>query len=412
MQTIRKTCRSCKSQKLKKVLSLGNLFISDFLKINEKGENAPLDLVICQNCSLVQLKHNAVDPEKLYRNYWYKSGMNSTMVNALKDIAIKAEKYVKLKKDDLVVDIGANDGTLLRQYTSPNIIKVGFEPALNLIPEAEVGTDKIINNFFNYKDFQKLFLDKKAKIITSIAMFYDLEEPNIFVSDVVNTLASDGIWIIQMAYLPSMLELNAFDNICHEHIEYYSLLSLENLLKSHQLIVRDVELNDVNGGSFRIYITHKNNKNIRLSKKSQKTIDILRRDESKNLLHTMKPYRSFENRVLNLRKICYQFIRREKRKGKKISVYGASTKGNTLLQYYNLNNELIDSASERNPNKWGLKTVGTRIPIKSEIEIRREKPDYLLVLPWHFLNEFIEREREYFKGGGHFIIPLPEFKII
>lgn len=409
---IRQNCRVCYSKKLTKVLSLGNLYISNFVENKNKGVKAPLVLVVCQNCSLVQLKHTAVDPEKLYRNYWYKSGMNQTMINALADITKRIENSVKFKKRDIVLDIGANDGTLLRSYKDKNIIKVGFEPALNLIPEAEVGTDKIICNFFNYKEFNRYYPNKKAKVITSIAMFYDLEEPNKFVEDIRKTLDKKGIWIIQMAYLPLMLKLNAFDNLCHEHVEVYSLLSLENLLKRHKLEVFDVELNDINGGSFRVYIKHNENKSIKQTQSAIMRLNKLKENEKRMQLDNMKPYQEFEKRVLSLKKRCYDFIKNESKKGRIISVYGASTKGNTLLQFYKLNNKLIKNAAERNTSKWGLKTIGTGIPIVSEVEVRNQKPDYLLILPWHFLKEFINREREYLNSGRHFIVPLPEFKII
>lgn len=409
---IRKNCRVCFSTDLNNVLSLGKLYVSNFVNSKDKRLKAPLDLIICQNCSLVQLKHNSVDPEKLYRTYWYKSGMNQTMINALKDITQKVERLVKFKKNDIVLDIGANDGTLLRNYSNDSIIKVGFEPALNLIPEAEVETDKIISNFFNYKEFKKHFPKKKAKVITSIAMFYDLEDPNEFVSDIKKCLDNKGIWIIQMAYLPLMLKMNAFDNCCHEHIEYYSLLSLENLLQRHHMEVFYVELNDINGGSFRVYVKHSNNKPLKSTAAAKNRILTLRKQEKAMHLDTMKPYREFEKRVLALRELCYNFIKKAVSKGKTISIYGASTKGNTLLQYYKLNNTLIKNAAERNPSKWGLKTIGTNIPIVSEVEVRNLKPNYLLILPWHFLPEFRKREKDYLENGGHFIVPLPEFKII
>ncbi len=409
---IRKDCRLCYSTKLKNVLSLGNLYVSDFVHKNRDGLRAPLDLVVCDECLLVQLKHTTVNPEKLYRTYWYKSGMNKTMINALSDITIKIEKSINFNKEDIVLDIGANDGTLLRSYSNRHLVRVGFEPARNLIPEAEVDNDMIINNFFNYKEFVKNYPHKKAKVITSIAMFYDLEEPNIFVNDIVKTLDQHGIWVIQMAYLPLMLKFNAFDNICHEHIEYYSLLSLENLLRRHHLVVFDVELNDVNGGSFRIYVKHKSNKQIIPFPNANSRIKDLRDKEKESGLETIKPYKEFEGRVLALKEKCVSFIKEAVKKKSTIAVYGASTKGNTLLQFYGLTSKHIKNAAERNPSKWGLKTVGSGIPIVSEVEVRAQKPDYLLILPWHFLKEFMDREQEFLKYGGHFIVPLPEFKII
>ena len=302
---------------------------------------------------------------------------------------------------------------MLRGYKFSGLNLIGFEPAKNLGKYNSVGTTKIINDFFNYEAWQKEFDGVKAKVITAIAMFYDLDEPNKFVSDVAKCLDKDGVFIIQMAYLPSMLFKNMFDNICHEHLEYYSLLSLENLLKRHNLEVFDVELNDINGGSFRIYIKHKDGgQSIKISEGAQQRIDNLKRNEEKLELNDKKIYEDFAERVEKIKKEVFDFIKGEVEKGKKVYVYGASTKGNTLLQYFNLDNSLIKAAAERNSVKWGKKTVGTNIPIISEEQARAEKPDYFLILPWHFLKEFKEREAEYLKSGGKFIIPLPEFKVI
>ncbi len=411
-------CRVCGFEKLTPILSLGDLYISDFLEESEMGEaeKAPLDLVLCNEndggCGLLQLKHT-VSNEVMYRRYWYFSGTNKTMTDELVDIAQKVESLVNLKDEDYVIDIGVNDGTLLRGYKAQGINRTGFEPAKNLEKYNSVGTTKIINDFFGYEEWQKEFGNIKAKAITAIAMFYDLDDPNKFVGDVVKCLDKDGVFIIQMAYLPSMLFKNMFDNICHEHLEYYSLLSLENLLKRHNLEVFDVELNDINGGSFRTYIKHKDGgQSIKISEGAQQRINNLKENEEKLELNDKKTYEDFASRVEKIKKEVFNFIKDEVEKGKKVYVYGASTKGNTLLQYFNLDSSLIGAAAERNSTKWGRKTVGTNIPIISEEQARAEKPDYFLILPWHFLKEFKEREVEYLKNGGKFIVPLPEFEII
>lgn len=411
-------CRVCGFEKLTPILSLGDLYISDFLEENEmnEAEKVPLDLVLCNEndggCGLLQLKHT-VSNEVMYRRYWYFSGTNKTMTDELVGIARKVESLIDLKSNDYVMDIGVNDGTLLRGYETIGLNRTGFEPARNLEKFNSVGTTKIINNFFNYEDWQKEFGDIKAKAITAIAMFYDLDDPNKFVGDVVKCLDKEGVFIIQMAYLPSMLLKNMFDNICHEHLEYYSLLSLENLLKRHNLEVFDVELNDINGGSFRIYIKHKNGgQSIKISEGAQQRINDLKEDEKKLELNSKKVYEDFAERVEKIKKEVFDFIKSEVEKGKKVYAYGASTKGNTLLQYFNLDNSLIEAAAERNPTKWGKKTVGTNIKIISEEQMRIDKPDYLLILPWHFLKEFKERESDYLNSSGKFIIPLPKFEII
>ncbi len=409
-------CRLCGNRKLAPILSLGNLCVSDFIG-SEKDAciKAPLDLVLCDaktgGCSLLQLKHT-VESGLMYRNYWYRSGMNRTMTLALADIANKAEELVKLKENDIVMDIGCNDGTLLRSYRASGITRFGFEPAVNLVPYAEKETTKIINDFFNHSAFEKEFGKEKAKIVTSIAMFYDLDAPNQFVADVVKCLDENGIWIIEMQYLPSVLSQNAFDCVCHEHLEIYSLNSIENLLKNHGLEIFDAELNEINGGSFRIYIKHKNCNSIKYFGGAAKRLESLRNSEKKLGLDTKKPYKGFAKRVEKIKKQVVSFIKKETAKGKKVFVYGASTKGNTLLQYFGLDRKFIKAAAERNPDKWGKLTVGTLVPIISEEQARAEKPDYFLVLPWHFLAEFREREKPFLQKGGKFIVPLPEFKII
>lgn len=416
--TERTSCRSCGSAPLVLILSLGELYVSDF--VDGAGSAAPkrvpLELMLCNEseggCGLVQLRH-AVSNEALYRNYWYRSGMNKTMTDELVGIARKAESLIPLSRGDFVIDIGANDGTLLRGFTTQGLNLVGFEPARNLARWNKNGTTKIFDDFFNFSAWEKEFGAEKAKAITAIAMFYDLEDPNIFVSDVVKCLDKDGIFIIQMSYLPLMLSQNAFDNICHEHVEYYSLLSLENLLARHDLEVFDAELNDVNGGSFRIYIRHRGGgERIRVPEGARERVRRLREGEGALGLGNRKVYDDFVARVHDLRERTSRFMREEAEKGRKMYVYGASTKGNTLLQFYNLDYRLIGAAAERNPEKWGKKTVGTFIPIISEAQARAENPDYFLVLPWHFLKEFREREKDFLAAGGKFIVPLPEFRII
>ncbi|MBI3255364.1 MAG: class I SAM-dependent methyltransferase [Candidatus Andersenbacteria bacterium] len=409
-------CRVCHSQALTNVLSLGNQYVSDFVDDNsEKNSRTPLELVLCDagqgGCGLLQLRHTT-EQQSLYRNYWYRSGINQTMRDALAHVVKSATNLVHLNKGDTVLDIGSNDNTLLKAYNRHDMSRIGFEPATNLMPYAQHPDIRVINDFFAAEPFQKASQGQKARIITSIAMFYDLEDPNRFTADIATSLADDGLWIIQMAYLPTMLLDNIFDNICHEHLEYYSLLSLENLLARHNLKVIDVELNDVNGGSYRIYITHTHNDLLQPPPGADKRIATLRDQEKQLQLDTVTPYKDFAERVGGIKEKVVNFIHEAVKAGKQVYVYGASTKGNTLLQYFNLDHTHITAAAERNPDKWGKKTVGTHIPIISEEEARAAQPDYFLVLPWHFMPEFIKREQAYLQAGGHFIAPLPEFKVI
>jgi NDP-4-keto-2,6-dideoxyhexose 3-C-methyltransferase len=402
MRTI-ETCRSCNMSDLVEVLSLGELCLSAFVDEGAEVQRAPLELVLCKSCSLVQLRHT-VSAEDMYRNYWYRSGTNRSMTAELEGIARAARSYLGL--GDVALDIGCNDGTLLRAYGA-GVFTVGFEPATNLIAAASDGTDLVINDFFNADAWRRAMLGR-AKVVTSIAMFYDLDDPNAFVHDVHEVLDDDGVWILQMADLKSMLDRTMWDNICHEHLEYYSLTSLSSLLEWHGFRVVDVERNSVNGGSIRAII-RKRGRNAQT--RSIRVRELL--DEERVMgLDTFRPYEAFADRVRDETLSLVDFVKSKVAEGKKIYVYGASTKGNTLLQYAGLDSSLITAAAERNPDKWGKRTAGTNIPIVSEKEARDAKPDYMLVLPWHFLDEFVEREAEYLSGGGAFIVPLPTFRVV
>ena len=410
----RETCRICGSSNLIPILSLGDQFVTNFVDDPNKAYlKGPLELVLCDvdygGCGLLQLKHT-IDRDALYKKYWYKSGISTTMVKALADIVSSAKKLVNLSLGDIVIDIGANDGTLLRQYKMEGLITVGFEPS-DLWKFAAQGTSKVINDYFNYAAFRKQFGDCKAKVITSISMFYDLENPNTFVEDVKNALDKDGVWIIQMNYLGLMLENNTYDNICHEHLEYYSLLSLSNLLSRHELDAFDVELNDVNGGSFRIYIRHKGSR-IPGFEGSNERIEKQKGYEKRMGFQNRKVYDKLAEQIEKSRKELVSFLNQEARRGKKIFIYGASTRGLVVLQYAGIDNRLIKAATDMNPNKWGKYIVGTGIPIVSIEQYRREKPDYLFVLPYHFLEEIKEQEKAFLKAGGKLIVAIPKFKII
>ena len=325
---------------------------------------------------------------------------------ALADVTAKAYEIVQPKTGDMVIDIGCNDGTLLRSYEKSDLQLVGFEPAENLINDARNGTDWIFNDFFNANTFQKKFGDEKAKIITCVAMFYDLDNPNNFVDDIVSCLAQDGVWVVQQNYLSTMIERNGFDNIGHEHLEYYSLHTMEELLRRHDLEIFDVTTNDVNGGSFRTYASRRGEFDVRES------VNRLKRREEHMQLKTAKVYNDFAARIRKIRSELNKIVRDEAGRGKTIYVYGASNRGNTILQYCGLDHRLIKKATDANPDKWGRFTVGTKIPIVSKQEARKDKPDYFLILPHHFLEEIKREEKNYLDHGGKFIVPLPEVCVL
>tara|TARA_B100001250_G_scaffold332733_1_gene298238 strand:+ start:2406 stop:3614 length:1209 start_codon:yes stop_codon:yes gene_type:complete len=393
-------CLLCKNKDLKEIFSLGNLFISNFVKKDSisKSLKAPLTLQYCKKCTLIQLSHIAPQELMYKKFYWYKSGITSTMRKQLKDIYKSSIKHVKLLKDDVVLDIGANDGTLLRYFKNKKIKTIGCEPAKNLEKELKKNCNFILKDFWSKKKLDKLILKKKLKkpkIITAIGMFYDLEDPNTFIKDAAETLDDDGIFIAQLMCLNSMVKKNDLGNICHEHIEFYSHKSLKYLFENNGLEIFKIEENEVNGGSYRIFCRKLNKGSIKL--------------KYENVLSSVK---NFYKRVKLNKVKTLRFIRKELKKNKKIFLYGASTKGNTVLQYYKLNNKIIPYAAERSPAKWGRYTVGTGIKIISEKEARKLNPDYFFVTPWGFIKEFIIREKKWRKSGGKFILPFPKFKII
>ncbi len=412
-----KKCRACVSSEIEPILFVGNQHVVGFVDSSAaKNHESPLELILCNKtkggCGLLQLRHTFSQPI-MYETYWYRSGINKTMTDELSGLASVAEHMVSLEPNDFVIDIGSNDSTLLRAYTTPSLNLIGFEPAKNLMPYATPGVTRVINDFFNYRAWRNNFGDAKAKIITAIAMFYDLEEPNQFIADIVRCLDDNGVFIIQQNYLPYMLERNVIDNVSHEHLEYYSLTTLKRLLDNYGLEIFDVELNNVNGGSMRTYIRHKGlSKNLRVRFGGEGRISELLRDEEYKKLDDKETYDEFASRIYAMREKLSNFIKSEVASGKKIYAYGASTRGNSLLQFCGIDRQFITAAAERNPDKWGKYTAGTLIPIVSEEVARADKPDYFLILPWQFLDEFIKRESDYLRSGGKFIVPVPEFRIV
>jgi SAM-dependent methyltransferase len=412
----RTTCR-ISGEKLVPLFSLGEMHVSDFLPEDAlpRSSKVPLALCIAPQSGLVQLAHTAPFDE-MYHTYWYKSSTNESMVEELEQIAKSVTRLMRVGEGDVVIDIGCNDGTLL-SFMPKNAIRIGYDP--NDFKElSQKHANLIVNDYFNAAAFKKSpYAEMRAKVITSIAMFYDLEDPHAFVQDIYDVLDDSGLWVIQMSYLPLMLQQLAFDNICHEHLEYYSLTSLKYLLDSHDLEIVDCFLNDVNGGSFRVYIRKKNADPASFASAPYRDVARFRVDsilshEADLGLTDPATYNNFYSKVCELRDSTLEFLRTEKAKGKKIWAYGASTKGNTLLQWWGIDNSLIDGIAERSSPKFGLKTVGTNIPITSEEEMRKANPDYLLVLPWHFIESFVRREQDYLKNGGAFIVPCPHFEII
>ena len=406
-----KKCRICKNKKLINIIDLDNQYIQgSFIKKNYPKpylNKIPLKLVLCPNCSLVQLLHTT-DKKILYKNYWYESGINSTMRNHLKELVREVSKLV-LSDQINVLDIGCNDGTLLNFYNK-KYRKYGIDPS-QIVKKIDKNKITVVNDFFPTKKKVNRISKTKFNIITSIAMFYDLDNPNLFVKEIKKYLDKKGIWIFEMSYIIDMLKLNSFDTICHEHLEYYSLTCLEYLITKNKLKIFKVSKNNINGGSIRCYVTHKDNI-IYDNQLDMQYIKNLLLAEKKIKIKEKKIYKKFLFNINKLKKKINLMINNIRRKNKNIFILGASTKGNTILQFLEINKNIIPYAIERNKEKIGAKTIGSNIEIISENKAKLYFPDYKLVLPWHFKTEIIKREIDYLKKNGKLIFPLPNILII
>ena len=403
-------CRISGSTNLIPVLSLGEQDLTGFFPSSKDQEvtRGPLDLVWCPESGLLQLKQS-YDPGEMYgANYGYRSGLNQSMVKHLTFKIRKLEKQYQIQAGDTVIDIGSNDATSLKAYTTPGLKRIGIDPTGVKFKSFYTDGIELIPDFFSAATFQKHLGQQKAKVITSIAMFYDLEDPASFVRDIHQTLAKDGVWHFEQSYMPSMLRTNSYDTICHEHIEYYSLTTVQRLLEQNGMKILDVQMNAVNGGSFAVTAALQTSALV----PNHPVVDWLLHQEERMGLMTPRPFRQFEERVFEHRHNLIQLIRSLKADGKKILGYGASTKGNVLLQFCGFTEKDLPFIAEVNPDKFGCFTPGSKIPIISEAEAKAMKPDYYFVLPWHFKNSILAREEEFLARGGQMIFPMPEIEIV
>lgn len=412
------TCRVSNSN-LYPIFSLGKLCVSDFLPVGTESEALKSELSLCfsDESKLLQLEHS-IDPHLLYGQYWYRSGTNLSMTAALKNVVDSIHSKVSVPKNGVWLDIASNDGTLLK-FVPKDMTKIGIDPVEDSYKEEALKVaDDVVQDFFSEEAYRNSeYGSRQADIVTVIAMFYDLDDPGSFLEDVHKILDDDGMLVIQMSYTPLMIKQLAFDNICHEHVCYYSLTSLKYILNRTGFRIVDCELNAVNGGSFRVYAKKKSCAVEKFNSAPFRDVANFRIQslldyECFSGFNSSDIYFSFYKKICDLKDDILGFIEKQHSSGKRIWGYGASTKGNTLLQWYGLTNSVIDAIAERSSCKYGLQTVGTQIPICSEKEMREADPDYLLMLPWHFVNEFKCREASYLKNGGTFIVPCPRFEII
>jgi len=409
-------CRICGNTQLAPVLQLGVQCLTGVFPASkeEKITAGPLELVKCEEdesgatCGLLQLKHSYDLSEMYGLNYGYRSGLNQSMVEHLHNKVRKICALVKLTPNDLIIDIGSNDGTLLTSYPSHQYTLAGIDPTGIKFKEYYPKHIHLITDFFSANTVKNHFGSQKAKIITSIAMFYDLESPLDFMQQIYDVLDDDGVWMFEQSYMPTMLDMNAYDTVCHEHLEFYGLKQIFWMAKKIGFKIIDVELNGINGGSFSVIVA-KSNSSYREAASLVETI--VGQERAKGLC-TLKPYEDFKTRVLQHRDQLVHFLQRIADERKLVLGYGASTKGNVILQFCNFTNKDIPFIAEVNRDKFGCFTPGTLIPIISEAQARAMNPDYFMVLPWHFKNNTVARETDYLKSGGKLFFPLPELETV
>jgi hypothetical protein len=403
-------CRICNNPHLQIVVDLGEQELTGvFPKSPDTNlTEGPIQLVWCGECGLLQLAHS-YDLDEMYgENYGYRSGLNKSMVKHLSDKIYHLERIYKPEANDIVLDIGSNDATTLKAYRTAGLRKIGIDPTGNKFKQYYTNDIRLVPDFFTAENYKKIFGNEKAKIITSISMFYDLESPVDFVKDIESVLADDGIWHFEQSYMPSMLRMISYDTICHEHLEYYSLGVIKYILNKAGMKIIDVQMNAINGGSFAVTAAKKSSP----LKANDAVINWLLEQEDRMGLRTITPFREFGEKVLRHRDDLRRLIRALIDDGKSVMGYGASTKGNVVLQYCGLTNQEITAIAEVNVDKFGSYTPKTFIPIISEQDAKAQKPDYFIVLPWHFKNGILEREQEYLYNGGKMIFPFPEIEIV
>jgi hypothetical protein len=403
-------CRISDSRNLVSVLNLGEQAFTGIFpnSASEQIPLGPLELVWCPESNLLQLAHQFELGAMYGDSYGYRSGLNRSMVNHLTSKSRHLTRMIDLQPGDLILDIGSNDGTMLKSYTTPGLRRLGIDPTGSKFKDFYPPDIQLVSDFFSRKAFASAAGHRKARLITSIAMFYDLEHPIEFAREIHDCLEEKGIWHFEQSYMPSMLRLNSYDTVCHEHIEYYSLTAVKEILDAADMEILDVVMNSVNGGSFAVTAA-RNGSGYR---RNTAVINWLLDTELGLGMHTPRPFRDFEDRVYEHRRSLISLIRSLNKAGKRVLGYGASTKGNVILQFCGLTKDDIPCIADVNPDKFGRVTPGTHIPIVSEEEAHSLSPDYFLVLPWHFKAGIIEREEDFLARGGHLIFPMPEIEIV
>lgn len=408
MYTEIKACRVCGNTNLESILDLGEQALTGVFprKASDTLARGPLSLVKCVGdnvCGLVQLRHSYTQADMYGENYGYRSGLNALMVAHLKSKVDRIKGFDILQPYDLVLDIGSNDGTTLALYEREDLTLVGIDPTSAKFRKYYKPHITAIADFFNAATFKSHFGERKAKVVTSFSMFYDLEDPIAFVREISEVLDAQGIWVLEQSYMPLMLDTNSYDTVCHEHLEYYALAQIDWIVRQCEMEIVDVEINEINGGSFSLTV-QKTGGQLGV----RENVEDMRAREAELELDNLATYKAFEERVITARQDFVAFVEQARGEGKSVVALGASTKGNVVLQYCNFTEDHISAVGEVNPDKFGTVTPGTHLPIRDEAEVLEGNPDYVVVLPWHF-RKFFDTEERY--AHLNLVYPLPKLEI-
>jgi 2-polyprenyl-3-methyl-5-hydroxy-6-metoxy-1,4-benzoquinol methylase len=410
MTTSIKHCRSCDSTNIEVVFDLGEQVLSGVFQSESLDDisSGPVALVACDECRLVQMQYSYPLDEMYNDGYGYQSGLTSFMSQHLKGVLSFASDQITLKKGDHVLDIGCNDGTLLNHYPENLYSLIGIDPVAKKYLERYPKDAKVVTEFFSKESYFSVALNK-AKIVTSISMFYDLEDPVTFAKSISSVLSEDGVWVFEQSYLPAMLRTNSYDTICQEHVEYYSLTAIQHILQQAGMTIVDASQNEVNGGSIRLAAVHESSA---LASKISPEASWLIEQEKNHDIFSNQPWIDFQNNVARQKLDLVNLLTELKTAGKTVIGYGASTKGNVILQYCGIGPDLLPLIGDITPSKDGVFTPGSKIPVVSMEKAKAMKPDYFLVLPWGFRGDILLREKEMIANGTKFIFPLPFVEIV
>tara|TARA_B100001996_G_C18669187_1_gene596025 strand:+ start:1592 stop:2815 length:1224 start_codon:yes stop_codon:yes gene_type:complete len=402
-------CRSCKSKNIKDAFSLGSQVLTGVFPSNKKMKisKGKLSLVHCEKCSLLQLKNSFNANEMYGDNYGYMSSLNKSMFFHLKNKVNILKRKINLNYQDIIIDIGSNDGTFL-SFFDQKFNLIGVDPTIRKFGAKYKKGIKKIPNFFSYDVVKKYLKKKKAKLITSIAMFYDLDDPFKFVRDIHESLDDNGVWHFEQSYMPYMIKNTSYDTICHEHLEYYSLKSVKYILDEVGFKIIDIELNSINGGSFALTVAKQKSK----YQQNKKIVEWLLYKEKLFNFNNLETFKKFYINALKQKKLLRNLLYNLKDMKKLVLGYGASTKGNVILQFCGINSKILPYIGEVNSFKYNKLTPGTNIKIISEKQAKQMNPDYFLVLPWHFREFILNKEKLFLQNKGKLIFPLPDLEMI